>query len=151
MSLSLRATLALLLLVPAGCVTRTTSVEQTPSGDTVGATLVVERFLRAVNANDIQTMARLFGTRDGSISNRDPQQEVEQRMFTLASYLRHEDYSVAGERVVPGRIGDAIQIIAQLRLTGRTSAAQVPFTLVRTRDGAWLVEQIGVDDLGRRN
>lgn len=150
MSIRTRVPLALLLLLSAGCVTRTSSVEQTPTGDTVAATLVVERFLQAVNANDIQTMARLFGTREGSISNRDPQAEVEQRMFTLASYLRHEDYNVVGERVVPGRIGDAIQIVTEVRITGRSSAAQVPFTLVRTQDGSWIVEQIGVDDLARR-
>ncbi|HUH13260.1 MAG TPA: hypothetical protein VMK65_09125 [Longimicrobiales bacterium] len=150
MSSSIRVPLALLLLLSAGCVTHTSTVEQAPTGEAVAATLVVERFLQAVNANDIQTMARLFGTRDGSITGRDPQAEVEQRMFTLASYLRYEDYSLAGERVVPGRIGEAIQIMTALRLTGRSTPARVPFTLVRSRDGGWLVEQIGVDDLARR-
>ena len=46
---------------------------------TLATSLVIEQFLRAVNAKDLDTMARLFGTRDGSIRNRDPKQQVEDR------------------------------------------------------------------------
>src|SRR5512144_2246895 len=59
--------------------------------------LSIERFLRAANcvsnpncatkAQDIETMGRLFGTRDGSVLTRDPRSDVEQRMYALASLM----------------------------------------------------------------
>ena len=61
--------------------------------------LVVERFLQAANRSDLATMARLFGTRDGPVAERDPRAEVEQRMYALASILRHDDYALEGERL----------------------------------------------------
>lgn len=141
--------LPLSLLLLGGCVSRTTTVEQAPTGAGVGPSLVVERFLQAANANDIQTMSRLFGTKQGSIRQRDPIDQVEQRMFTLASLLRHQDFNIVGEQVVPGRIGEALTIVTMVRQGSRD--ARVPFTVVRTADGGWLVEQIGVDDLARRS
>jgi glutaredoxin 2 len=102
--------------------------------------LVVERFLQAVNANDIQTMGRLFGTRQGSILRRDSRRQVEERMFVIASILRHDDYAIVGETVIPGRIGEAVQINVRLQLTDRQ--ARVPFVVVRTRSNEWLIEQV---------
>lgn len=140
--------LPLAVLLLGGCVSRTTTVEQAPAGAGVGPSLLVERFLQAANSNDIQTMSRLFGTEDGPIIERDPRDQVEQRMFTLASLLRHQDFSIVGEQVVPGRIGSALTIVTRVRQ--RSREVRVPFTVVRTADGGWLVEQIGVEDLARR-
>lgn len=147
----MRPILAVFLVatMSAACVTRPVETyEAAPSGSDVVPTLVVERFLQAVNANDIQTMSRMFGTREGPITRRDSRENVEQRMFALSSLLRHEDYSIIGDRMVPGRGGEAIQIVTRLRQSDRTPT--VPFTMVRARDGNWLVEQIGVEDISRR-
>ncbi|MEN8376441.1 MAG: hypothetical protein ABFS34_13425 [Gemmatimonadota bacterium] len=122
--------------------------EMTPGPDAVAPSLVVERFLQAVNARDVGTLGRLFGTRDGPIADRDDRDAVEQRMFTLASLLRHQDYSILGDRVVPGRVTEALDIMTTLQQGGRSVA--VPFTLVRTRDGGWLVERIDTGELSRR-
>lgn len=132
-----------------GCVSQTVSrQETTPGPDAVAPALVVERFLQAVNARDVTTLGRLFGTREGPISARDERTAVEQRMFTLASLLEHDDYSILGDQVVPGRSGEAIDIITTLRQGERTVA--VPFTLVRTGEGRWLVEKIDTGELSRR-
>jgi hypothetical protein len=131
--------LAVLLLWPAGCATRTVPVE--PRGQApleLAPLLSVERFLRAANMNDIEQMGRLFGTVDGPILRLYPRAEVEQRMFLLASILRHQDFNVAGEEIVPGRIGSAVLIRMELHFTDRT--ALVPFTVVRSRRDGWLVE-----------
>lgn len=141
--------LFLCVMVLSGCVSETVSSrEQAPGGGAVAPALLVERFLQAANANDIETMGQLFGTREGSLLERDPRENVEQRMFTLASLLRHDDYSIRGERVVPGRSEEAIQILT--RLEQGDDISDVPFTVVRTGDGGWLVEQIDMDDLTRR-
>lgn len=137
------------LLLAAGCVSQTVSRQEQAAGpDAVAPTLVVERFLQAVNARDVTTLGRLFGTADGPISARDDRAQVEQRMFALASLLQHEDYSILGDQMVPGRSGAAIDIMTTLRKGERTVA--VPFTLVRSGDGAWLVEKIETGELSRR-
>jgi hypothetical protein len=145
--------LALLLLLPiaAGCATRTVPVEprgQAQAPADLAPVMSIERFLRAANTNDLETMGRLFGTVDGPLLRRDPRAEVEQRMFALASILRHQDYAVVGEEVVPGRIGSAIRIRMQMRFPDR--AVIVPFTMVRSQRDGWLVEQIDVNAITSR-
>lgn len=123
-----------------------------------GPSLTIERFLQAassvaqlseaqgqgaaVMADEIETMARLFGTSEGSILERDPRDEVEERMFLIARILEHRDYELAGERAVPGRGRDAIQVL--VRLTNAGGTVDVPFTVVQS-DGEWLIENIALD------
>jgi hypothetical protein len=135
--------LALVLIMQAGCVRK--PVRSQPNVSTVAPTLVVERFLRAVNGNDIQTMAHLFGTRDGSIVGREKADEVQQRMFILASLLHHDNYRIEGNQIVPGHLNDAIQLNVRMWMGERQVV--LPFMLVRTKKSAWLVEKIGVDRL----
>jgi hypothetical protein len=106
-------------------------------------TMIIERFLRAANQNDLDTMGALFGTRDGPISRAWSRREVDERMFLMASLLRHTDYTIGGEQIVPGRREEATQYTVQLVLAqGRVG---VPFTLVRTRRNDWLIEQVGIE------
>lgn len=132
----------------AGCVTQEASTTAGFAAPEIAPALVVERFLRAANASDLATMARLFGTRDGSVLKRDTREAVEQRMFVLASALRHDDYALAGERIAPGRLGNAVMIIVRMRVGERD--VPVPFTLVRTADDSWLVEQIDIERITAR-
>lgn len=112
-----------------------------PRGATaVAPTLAVEGFLRAANQNDLDTMASLFGTREGSVTREWSREEVDRRMFLLASMLRHTDYRIGEEQIVPGRRDEATQYLVHMTVNGR--AAIVPFTLVRSREGSWLVENI---------
>ncbi|MEJ2216327.1 MAG: hypothetical protein P8099_06900 [Gemmatimonadota bacterium] len=137
------ALLTVLLILQTACVHR--PVPTQPNVSTVAPTLVVERFLRAVNANDVQTMARLFGTKDGSIVNMEKSDEVQQRMFILASLLHHDDYRIEGNQIVPGRLNDAIQL--NVRMWFGERQVVIPFLMVRAKKDAWLVEKIGVDRL----
>lgn len=105
--------------------------------------LVVERFLNAANATDLEVMAQLFGTREGSIIKRDPRAEVEARMYALASILRHKNYRLEGEGIVPGRLGEAVRLVIRLELEDRE--VSVPFVVVQTRKDGWLIEQIGIE------
>jgi hypothetical protein len=105
--------------------------------------LAVERFLSAVNTDDLDTMSRLFGTREGAILQRDARAEVERRMYALASILKHKNYAVEGEGIVPGRLGEAVQYSVLLSIGERD--VSVPFILVQTRNDGWLIEQIGIE------
>jgi len=144
------AVLAWGILLPGltACVTRTVEVPQEVQAPGVAPALVVERFLQAANAQDLETMARLFGTRDGSVLRRDPRREVEERMFAIASVLRHEDYALAGEGLVPGRSSEALRVFVRLRTT--TREVVVPFTVVRTKRDGWMVEQIDLTPITGR-
>jgi hypothetical protein len=123
-----------LVLVAAACVKR---VEERPAR-TMGAGLVLEQFLTAANSNDLRQMGNLFGNKDGPVSKRDNQDNVEKRMFVLANVLRHDDYKLEGEQIVPGRLAEAIQL--QVTLTSGTRKVTVPFTMVRSKADQWLVE-----------
>lgn len=160
--------IALLTLLAAGCAAQSGSDGRQGGQRAAGAAasgvepaLAVERFLQAANAivqsadqdtgdleylaGELRTMARLFGTPDGSILNQYSEAEVEERMFALASLLRHDDYSLAGRRIVPGRTREAVQIV--VRLSTRQGQVAVPFTVVQAGSDGWLIEQIDVEPI----
>jgi hypothetical protein len=143
-----------LTFVLAGCATR---VEPLPGGSpaapgrtdpTVAGALVIEQFLRAVNAQDFDTMARLFGTKQGPVVKLYDRQQVEDRMFALAGILKHDDYKIRGTEVVPGRRDEASRIIVQMSVRGRQ--VDVPYTLVWSDDRTWLIEQIDLEKVTGR-
>jgi hypothetical protein len=120
----------------------------TPRGggaSNMGPSLVVEQFMRALNSEpkDLAVMARLFGTKDGPVGERDPRPLVEQRMFAIATVLHHDDYEIIREQQVPGRSTEATQLLVKVTAGKRSNT--VPFTMVRYKENAWLIEQIGLD------
>lgn len=142
----LALSLGILLLAPLAVQAQVIQQAASRTGQpAIASSLVIEQFLRAVNANDFGAMAKLFGTREGPVSERDPRAENEQRMFALASILRHDDYRLDAAEVVPGRSEEAT--LVRVRMTIRQRPVLVPFTLVRTKRDAWLVEQIGIEGI----
>jgi hypothetical protein len=141
-----------LLLFATACAARSNS------GSEFGPALTIERFLQAANsvaqlneaqgqgaarmADEIETMARLFGDTDGSILERDDRDVVEQRMFLIAQILRHTDYELAGERTVPGRSREAVEVL--VRITNAAGTVDVPFTVVQS-GGEWLINVIDLE------
>ena len=136
--------LTLVALTLAACVK-----EQVVGGASgVGPSLVLEQFMRAVNTEPpgLEAMARLFGTKDGSAANKWPRAEWEPRMFAIARELKHQDFEVVSEQLVPGRTGEATRLMVRVKI--RDQSYTVPFTFVRHNDG-WLIEQIGIDVITR--
>src|SRR5688572_21441393 len=118
------------------------------AGSTV-APLVVDQFMRAANQQppNLQGMGKLFGTKDGSAWDKWPRYEVETRMFAIARELKHQDFQVTAEQIVPGRTGEATQLTVRVKINERNY--NVPFTLVRYKENNWLIEQIGIDVITR--
>lgn len=132
----------------------------------VAPMLSVERFLQASNTRDLAAMARIFGTERGALAERTGTsfacgfrrigswiglsrscvswQEIEIRMNTIAEILVHDDFQVRSEANVPGRRSPTTRIGVDLVQAGGT-VTDVPFVVVRARDGRWLVEEIGLD------
>lgn len=139
----------------------------TPAGPAppAGAADAVELFIEAAGRRDHAAMARLFGTADGPIGDRGgtlgcafrkagswirlgarclEQGEVELRMDVIAGILRHESYRVRLGGAVAGRGRAAVRVDVELK-RGTRRAVEVPFVVIRTGGGAWLVEQVGLD------
>ena len=132
----------------AGCASGgATPSSAVPLDTSLAPAMTIERFLRAANQSDLDTMAQLFGTRDGAVARAWTKQEVDDRMLLLANVLRHSDYTIAGEQVVAGRRDEATRLNVQMVIGGDTFV--VPFTLVRTGARNWLIEEIGIDRVTR--
>jgi Lhr-like helicase len=123
------------------------SAPRTGVSASVAPAMTIERFLAAANQNDIDTMAALFGTRDGSVTRTWSRKEVDERMLVFANLLRHTDYTIASEQLVAGRREEATQLNVRMVIRGDT--LQVPFILVRTSDQNWLIEDIGIETVTR--
>lgn len=133
----------------------------------VAPVLSVERFLQAANTRDLDAMSRIFGTADGPIADQAGNTfscafkrmgswigigercaswvDIELRMDAIAGILEHDDYLIETDNTVPGRTRPTRRIGVQLT-RGATRYNDVPFVVVQTSDGRWLVEEI---DLAR--
>jgi hypothetical protein len=140
---SLRVLAPLFALALSACVTRPAQSREMAGMLPV---LSVERFLQAANARDFEAMRALFGTHDGPIEGE--RREMELRMAAVAEVLRHEDYKIVEDRREPGREFPTTRVIVTLTKGGR-QIPDVPFLVVQTDDGGWLIEQVDLEKITR--
>lgn len=130
----------------------------------VAPALTVERFLQASNSRDLEAMSRLFGTRDGPVGDTGStfgcmfkklgswfggtpcvsKAEVEIRLDAIARILQHRDYNVVDEEPVAGRASPTRRVFVNL-LQASQDVRRLPFVVVRTSDGRWLVESVDLE------
>ena len=109
---------------------------------------VVERFMRLLAAKDYLGMGHLFGTAEGPITNRDPQQQVERRMYAIATILANDRFVINGAgQSIPGRGPEVTQLTVRITQGGETR--DVPFVVVRAHAGGYLVEQVDLQAVTR--
>lgn len=128
-------------------------------------------FVDAAARRDHAAMAQLFGTWEGPVSgdrgafacalrrlgswlrlsSACPMwAEVELRMDLMASILGRAVYRVRGEAPVAGRERPAVRVVVEARPAGAgpgASGVEVPFVVVKSRDGRWLVQEVALDRL----
>lgn len=147
-------------LASAACTSTSRYVPVAP----VAAQLSVERFLQASNDRDFEAMGRLFGTSQGSSwetgssfgcffkkigswfggSACTRRIDVELRMDAIASIIQHDDYRIVREEAVAGRTSPARRVVVDLTIEGQ-SVSSMPFVVVQTGEGRWLVEQVPLE------
>lgn len=108
---------------------------------------VVERFMRLLAAKDYLGMGHLFGTAEGPITSRDPQQQVERRMYAIANIMANDRFVIRGQQGIPGRGPEVTQLTVQITQQGETK--DVPFVVVRSANGGYLVEQVDLQAVTR--
>lgn len=136
----------------------------------VAPMLSVERFLQAANTRDLDAMARIFGTADGPVADTGSTlgcafkkmgswiglsdacttaEEVELRMDAIAQILEHDDYRIVSESRVAGRSEPTTRIGVNLTI-GQDTVRDVPFEVVRTEEGRWLVQRVALERITER-
>jgi hypothetical protein len=102
----------------------------------------VEQFLGAVNATDLDAMAMLWGTERGpeGVTHSLPQTERQQRLTVMQRMLRSDNHMITGTDAT-----DPSKRIVTVAITQGTRRFAVPFTLVPTRAGGWIIREIGLD------
>jgi len=108
----------------------------------VAPLLSVERFLQAVNSEDLDSMGRLFGTARGPAEGAPLQLETE--LALIARILQHDDYRVVSDRRQFGRENLTHRIGVNLTIDGRV-VPDVGFSVVQGEAGRWFVEIIELE------
>lgn len=120
-----------------------------PTGPTGAASpaQAVREFLSGAAEFDVDRMGRVFGTKKGPAVNRFGQTEVRNRMAVLSGLLQHDEFTISVE---DGAGSDKTRVVAELTGTAH-GAVEVPFTVVRARDGRWYIQRLETDPLTTPN
>ena len=126
------------MLLLAACGGRPAPVEpaRTPTG-------VVQGFMQAVADSNLAKMATLWGTSSGPAAKTRQPSDYERRIVIMQSYLRNESFRVTSD--VP-QSPDRRDL--QVELRRKTCTWSVPFVVVKTGDGSWLVNQVDLTAAG---
>ncbi len=116
--------------------TRLGAAPASPAGSPNEAALA---FLKAARDSNVTRMAELWGTASGSAAQTNQPNDYQRRVVVLQTFLRTDSSKVVGEAAVPGNDARRTVTIAMYR---QGCAKQVPFSMVRTRDGSWLVQEV---------
>jgi hypothetical protein len=92
-------------------------------------------------------MASLFGTYDGPIGGR--REDIELRMSAIAEIMQHDDYEIGAETREPGRTHPTQRVNVTIE-QGAQTYDDVPFLVVQSNNGSWLIEEIALERLTSR-
>ena len=108
-----------------------------------GPAAAVDQFMRAVRDSNLIRMAELWGTSDGSAKQTGRPADYPRRIQIMHAYLRGSTAKVLAE---PERSNNRAVLLVEV--SRDDCRRQVPFTLVRTGGGQWIVEAIELGLLG---
>jgi hypothetical protein len=134
-----------LILIPLviGCSSSPPVQAVSPSG---GPTMVAAAFMQAVADSNLSQMGALWGTERGPASATNNPSNWRQRVTVMQAYLQGGTARVLSESEAAMSQTNRREVIVELKRSGCTNT--VPLTMVRTRDGAWLVNAIDLTAAG---
>lgn len=102
-------------------------------------------FLRAAADSNLTRMAELWGTAGGPAARTKSPPDYDRRIILMQAYLRNDSTRLMGQAAVPT---DDSRRTVTVALWRQGCMKQVPLTLIRTADGAWLVNDVNLALLG---
>jgi hypothetical protein len=111
-----------------------------------GPAAVAAAFMQAVADSDLTQMGSLWGTDQGPAATTNTPSNWAQRIAVIHAYLHGGTSRVLGEGDPALSKAGHRQVLVELNRSGCTKT--VPFTMVRTKAGAWLVNVIDLNAAG---
>jgi hypothetical protein len=104
----------------------------------------VELFMRAVKAQDLQTMSAVWGTVKGPAREQMEREELEKRLIIIQCKLDHLSWSFVEDR--PRLLAGGKQDF-QVQLRDKQAQATTTFTTILGPSGRWFVEIVDMAPL----
>jgi len=114
-----------------------------PVQPATSAAAAVRGFMQAVADSNVDKMAALWGTANGSAAQTKQPPDYERRVAIMQAYLRNESFRVTSD--VPETES---RRSLQVELKRKTCTWSVPFVSVKTNSGSWLVNQVDLTAAG---
>ena len=113
-----------------------------PAGD---AEAVVQQFMEAVADSNLAKMAELWGTAKGSAARTRQPSDYERRIVIMQAYLRDRRHRLMSNTQEGA---DVNRRIVQVEFRRGDCVKMVPFTVIRSEPGDWIVNSIDLALLG---
>lgn len=104
---------------------------------------VIDQFMRAVADSNLARMASLWGTSDGSAAATGKPTDYQRRVAVMYTYLRGSTGRIMSD---VERSGD--RAVLRVEVSRPDCRKIIPFTLVRTGRGEWLITAIELGLMG---
>ncbi|HEU5051126.1 MAG TPA: hypothetical protein VFU00_12420 [Gemmatimonadales bacterium] len=122
------------------------SAAQTPNPEPAAAAEAsVQQFMAAVADSNLAKMAELWGTAKGPAARTKQPDNYERRIVIMQAYLRNMPFRIMSN-AQDGSNAD--RRVLQVELNRRDCPRLVPFILIRSERGEWLVNSIDLALLG---
>lgn len=142
--MSHRRLLALISLL-AACGGTAASDPARPIGPAMSAEAAVRAFLKGVADSNVAAMGTYWGGAAGPASRTNQPPDWEKRMVVMQAYLAKADYRVVSD---VGSGTDEASRSLSVELRRPECVRLVPFVVIRTADGSWVVNQVDLASAG---
>lgn len=122
-----------------------TSVAPAQAGAAAAAEATVQGFMQAVADSNLAKMADLWGSAKGPVSKTKEPRDFERRIVVMQAYLRESPHRIISNQQEGT---NASRRVVQLELQRDKCTKLVPFQLIRTGNGTWLINSIDLAMLG---
>jgi hypothetical protein len=129
------------LVLVAACTTKVIE----PVAPVAAPAAVAAAFMQAVADSNFDQMGELWGTNQGSAAATKSPPNWLQRVAVMHAYLKGGAHRVLGEEPGVAR-RDRRQLMIEISRSGCTRT--VPFTMILTKQGSWLVNAIDLNAAG---
>jgi hypothetical protein len=116
-----------------------------PAGAAAAAEATVQEFMRAVTDSNLAKMADLWGSAKGPVSKTKEPRDFERRIVVMQAYLRESPHRIISNLQEGANAG---RRVVQVELQRDKCTKLVPFQLLRTGNGTWLINSIDLAILG---